>query len=307
MSSREFTHDIHRTTKTLGYTKVIETLQSLARTKTQADNDFATQFYQYSSLKDIHNTVYNATIQNVLRNELYWNYEYSYRYLRNINNLAPYRETLHGQNNLIPANYQNRIGYRSVNGAHIIAPIIPINWNSVVFYLYPSSDNDSTLDRIFQWGGDSNFMFRLSVIDQGQQIQLVVRLNTGQLFTNSYPIIPDYRNQIGFSFNRVNLNRRQILWINDRYPYDHTLIISGNTSPIRIFDDNPAAGQVNPNYLDNLTITTGGVGIGIVGAETRAAADRAGFRYLANTNEIYTFPFINSARSHQSEHPEFFG
>ncbi len=56
MSSRDFTHELHRTTKTLGYSKVIETLQSMAKIQPTGANDVPTTFRQHRSERDTHNT-----------------------------------------------------------------------------------------------------------------------------------------------------------------------------------------------------------------------------------------------------------
>ncbi len=56
MSSRDFTHELHRTTKTIGYSKVIETLQSMARIQPSGANEIPTTFRQNRAERDLHNT-----------------------------------------------------------------------------------------------------------------------------------------------------------------------------------------------------------------------------------------------------------
>ncbi len=57
MSSRDFTHELHRTTKTLGYSKVIETLQSMAKIQPSGANDIPTSFRQSRTERDAHDTL----------------------------------------------------------------------------------------------------------------------------------------------------------------------------------------------------------------------------------------------------------
>ncbi len=57
MSSRDFTHELHRTTKTIGYSKVIETLQSMARIQPSGANEIPTTVRQNRTERDSHNTL----------------------------------------------------------------------------------------------------------------------------------------------------------------------------------------------------------------------------------------------------------
>ncbi len=100
MSSRDFTHELHRTTKTLGYSKVIETLQSMAKIQPTGANDIPTTFRQHRSERAAHDTFGEISTKffNILQADTHINIPQK-TYLRNPNNafspdLMGFRNTL---------------------------------------------------------------------------------------------------------------------------------------------------------------------------------------------------------------------